>query len=98
MRHKFSKRQQAVCGIIAFCAGVAYVGAVLLYLHTAWGRKEGDFPAVPSWIERSSRELILFPFGFVPALGIWALILNLLFWTTGGVLIYVLFCRRKVAV
>jgi hypothetical protein len=70
----------------------------LVYVRTAWGRHEGDFQPVPSWVEHYSRDLIIFPFGFVPALGGIAFILNILFWSTASVLIYVLFCRRKVAV
>jgi hypothetical protein len=98
MHQELSKRQRVVCCIIAFCASAAYVGAFLVYIRTTWGRKEGDFQPVPSWADDFSSDLILFPFGFVPAFdGIWVLIANILFWSALSVMIYVLFCRRKVA-
>ena len=98
MRQKLTKRQLVVCGIIAVCAAAAYVGAFLVYVRRAWGRKEGDFQPVPSWVEHLSSDFILFPFGFVPVFdGIWVLIANILFWSALSVMIYVLFCRRKVA-
>ena len=78
MRQKLTKRQRVVCGIIAVCAAAAYVGAFLVYVRTAWGRKEGDFQPVPSWVEHFSSYLIIFPFGFIPALGGWVFILNIL--------------------
>ena len=96
---KLTKRQRIVCCIIAFCAAVAYVGAFLYYARTAWGRHDGDLPPVSSWVESFGRDLILFPFGLLPGLapvfGSIIFFLNISFWSTASVLVYVLFCRRK---
>ena len=96
---KLTKRQRVVCCIIAFCTTVAYVGAFLYYARTAWGRHDGDPPSVSSWVESLGRDVILFPFGLVPGLasvfGGIIFFLNISFWSTASVFVYVLFCRRK---
>jgi hypothetical protein len=98
MHHKFTNRQRVICGIIAFCAAVAYICFCMATISLAWQRKEGDIPAVSSWLVNLCFDLSVFPFGYIPGIdGIWMLILNALFWSTVSALIYVLFCRRKVA-
>jgi hypothetical protein len=94
MHQKLTKRQRVVCGIVAFCAAAVYVGAFMIYARTAWGRNEGDFQPVPSWVEHFSRDLIIYPFALVPALGSWVFILNMLFWSTVGVGTYLFIYRR----
>jgi hypothetical protein len=96
MHQTLSKRQRVVCCIIAFCVAALYVGFYFYMVGAEWAAKEGDRPPIPVWFENFSRDLILFPFGFVPAfVGIWSFTLNILFWSTGSVAIYVFLCRRK---
>jgi hypothetical protein len=97
MHHRLSKRQRVFCCIIAFCAAVFYIGFYFYTVGAEWAAKEGDRPPIPVWFQNFSRDVILFPFGLVPVLVGWAFILNTLFWSASSVLIYVLFCRRKVA-
>ncbi|MEX0867178.1 MAG: hypothetical protein WD030_07455 [Pirellulales bacterium] len=99
MRQKLSIKQRVICGIIAVCTGLVYLGFCLYAVGGAWQRKEGDLPAVSPWLQDASLFLVSFPFGFLPGFDsiLLAPILNALLWSTVAGVICVCMFRRRVA-
>lgn len=102
LNRELSMRQRVFCGLVSFLTALIYVNVVWfvfkygLLLHLKFDQAlEYDRPIITLQLLDICYYLTLFPFGYVPYLNQFAVLLNMLFWSILSGVIYASFTRRK---
>jgi hypothetical protein len=97
-KRKLSIRQKVFCGLFGFLIALLYVTLtwMMVWFRLRHGLGAFDPPDAKSELWDISFYVVLLPFGSVPFLDHFAVLLDMIFWGIIGGAIYALFCPRKI--
>jgi hypothetical protein len=97
-RRKLSVRQKIFSGLFGLLAALLYLNLVCViskFQVHHW--RAFDLPTPKSDFWNVCMNVVLLPFGSIPFLDQFALLLDIIFWGVIGGVLYALFCPRKIA-
>jgi hypothetical protein len=98
-KRKLSVRQKVFSGLFGFLVALLYSYLIwfMTWLYFRHGWSAYDPPTAASRLWEFSFDLVYLPFGAIPFLDRFTVLLDMIFWGVVGGFIYALFCPRKVA-